>query len=485
MSAFNRDDRWHFRLSTRVIGSKGAVLVALVVAMIIVLPSSAMAATVLMVGGLGQSTLDDATMRRALNGTFTGTDPESGTPWRRVNVSWPANAAPLWGITNLAYSVDVGTNNLVAAIKNADSTTDAPITVVGTSAGSLVVDEAMRVLANDPTWHPRNAINYVVLADSTQKLAGTTPPAWNPFDTLSGYTYKAPPVTPYDLTVVSYEYDGFAEFPDRWWNLYAVSNAVVGGVLLHYQTWLVGPNLDTMSAVKTVTRNSMNGLTTTYVVQSETLPLVQLFPQLAPMEDWLKEQIDAGYSRNDRTAVSNSLSPRETASLATFAGIASNPQTVPSTIDASAGETANPSPVEERSRLQQRLANSTARRIEGTSSTPAPVDGTQETANATVGEAEEPPQADPQLANAAEAVKNGTTHLTGRRNVKPFKDGGGGTGGTKPVLSGASGRKAVSTRGGTGALSSGPKGAGLAGGAGGTTPGSGSTPGGTEGTGSN
>jgi hypothetical protein len=175
----------------RVIGSKGAVLLALVVAMLIALPSSAIAATAIMVGGLGQPTLDDTTMSLALNNMFTGIDPVSGTPWHRISVSWPADAAPTWGTTSLEESVAVGTANLVAAIKTTYSTTPGPITVLGTSAGSLVVDEAMRVLANDPTAPPKSAINFVVLADSTQKLAGTNSnPIWNPFDTLSGYTLQ-------------------------------------------------------------------------------------------------------------------------------------------------------------------------------------------------------------------------------------------------------------------------------------------------------
>jgi hypothetical protein len=402
MSNSNRDSPSGFRVSTRVIGSKGAVLLALVLALLIALPSSALAATVLMVGGLGESTLDDNTMKMALGGKFAGSE------WNRINVQWPADAAPLWGTANLADSVTEGTASLVAAIKNADETTSGPITILGTSAGSLVVDEAMRVLANDPTWQPKNAIDYVVLADSTQKLAGAPVSVWNPFDTLSGYTYTAPPVTPFKLTVVTYEYDGFADFPDKWWNLWAVQNAIAGGLILHAQTWFVGPDLTKENADVTV---SNDGLTTTYLIHPDTLPLVQLYPQLAPMQDWLKEQIDAGYSRNDQTAVSNSLGLLETATLATApAAITPDPQSFDSTIDPSAGAAAKL--VEE----QDQPVDTTPAAVD---TTPAAVDTTPAAVDTTVGVADAgTPQADPQLAKAARAVGNGATHLTGRRDVK-------------------------------------------------------------------
>ena len=238
----------------------------------------------------------------------------------------------------------------------------------------------MRLLVNDPDWDGGD-VNYVVLADTTQKLAGVTGPIWNPFDTLSGYTYKAPPVTPYDLTVVNYEYDGWADFPDRWWNQYAVYNAIAGGFILHFQTWIAGPDLDELNAVKTVTWNAAGGKTTTYLVHPETLPLVQLYPALAPMQDWLKEQIDAGYSRNDQTAASNSLGLRETASLATApAAIEPDPQSVASTIDPSAG--ADAELVEDQDQSQKPVVDATPEPVD---TTPEPVDTTPAPVEPTLG----------------------------------------------------------------------------------------------------
>jgi PE-PPE domain len=292
-----------FAASNRIFGTKVAVLLAFVLVLFVGIPSTtAMAATALMVGGLGQSTLDDFTMRLALDGKFTGTDPVSGTPWKRVSVSWPAQMGPYFGDVSLKQSVDVGTANLVKAIRDTyKAKPGEPITVLGTSAGTLVVDEAMRVLANDPTAPPPSAINFVVMADGTQKHAGgdiSSP--WNPWATLSGYTYQAPPQTAYDVTVVTYEFDGWADFPDRWWNGVAVYNAIAGGLLLHAPTWVV--DLATADTFRTESTNAAGGVTTTYLVRAETLPLVQLIPSLKPMEAALRQQVEAGYSRYDSVA---------------------------------------------------------------------------------------------------------------------------------------------------------------------------------------
>jgi hypothetical protein len=291
-------------VARRVIGAKATVLVGLVLALLLAIPSTtALAATAIMVGGLGQTTLDDFTMSLALNGKFKGTDPVSKTPWKRVNVGWPASMGPYFGTVNLKQSVDTGTANLVKAIKDAyNAKPGEQITVLGSSAGALVVNEAMRVLSKDPTAPPISAVKFVVLADATQKNAGQeTASPWNPWSTLSGYTYSAPPATKYDLTVVNYEFDGWADFPDRWWNGTAVMNAMAGGVLLHAATWLV--DLETADAVKTVTKNAAGGFTTTYLVRATTLPLVQLIPSLKPLEAALREQIEAGYSRYDKPAL--------------------------------------------------------------------------------------------------------------------------------------------------------------------------------------
>ncbi|HEY7052264.1 MAG TPA: PE-PPE domain-containing protein [Mycobacterium sp.] len=340
MNSSAREGRWHGGVSAR---SQRAVLLAVVVALLTAFSSGATAlgSTALMVSGIGQSTLPDITMSMALDGKYDGIDPASGTPWVRKSVYWPARDKTLFGFSVLGASVAVGTANLLQAIKDtynasgqagngaARSSTD-PITVIGISAGTIVVDEVMRQLANDPTAPPPSAIKFVVLADASQKHAGQAPSnsKWDPFSKMSGYTFKPPPVTSYDLTVVTYEYDGWADFPDRWWNGLAVANAMAGALILHPATWLVDLSTVPASDIK-VTTNASGGTTTSYLVEPKTLPLVIMNPRLAPREAELKAKIDAAYSRNDPK-------PPNSSSSAAVAALASDGQS-----SASADATAN------------------------------------------------------------------------------------------------------------------------------------------------
>ena len=261
--------------------------------------TSAMAATALIVSGIGTPVYPDLVLSWALNGKFNGVDPVSGTPWERMAVPWPAQSAPFVGWVSLGTSVAVGTNQLHAQVL----ATPGAKTVVGVSAGTLVVDEAMRRLADDPTAPSKDELNFVVIGAGTQSLEPSDDPLTNLFRTLSGYTFKAPPETLYDLSVVTAEYDGFADFPDRWWNVVASANALAGMLITHAGTYFAD-----LSAVPdediTTTINSAGGVTTTYLMRANELPLVTVFPGLAPIESTLKELVDAGYSRNDADAVS-------------------------------------------------------------------------------------------------------------------------------------------------------------------------------------
>ncbi|BBX71374.1 hypothetical protein MPSYJ_48350 [Mycolicibacterium psychrotolerans] len=89
-----------------------------------------------------------------------------------------------------------------------------------------------------------------------------------------------------------------ADFPDRWWNLLAVANAVAGSIFVHVPVMFA--DLSTVPAENIdVDLDTKGGITTHYLVPTEKLPLVRLFPSLASREAELKAAIDAGYSRND------------------------------------------------------------------------------------------------------------------------------------------------------------------------------------------
>jgi hypothetical protein len=107
---------------------------------------------------------------------------------------------------------------------------------------------------------------------------------------------------------VNREYDGWADFPDRPWNLVSTANAVLGIVFVHGQYGELGPiDLSTIPPKDiTETVNSAGGKTTTYLAPTDKLPLVQVLRDLGvpesivkSVEQPLKQIVDAGYSRND------------------------------------------------------------------------------------------------------------------------------------------------------------------------------------------
>jgi hypothetical protein len=275
------------------IRSVGVGLISIVTAMLLALTMAtpALAANrALMIGGLTLGTLPDLIMANIAGGKYKT---ENG--YVRQNVVWPAEAGPYTGIGDmtLGQSIAQGTpalaDAITTAIRNGDN-----VTVVGMSAGSLVVDEVLRQLAADPAAPGKGSLTFVVMADSSRQSTITKPQSSG---TL-GYTFRPPPVTKYNIDVVVKEYDGNADFPDRWWNLTAVLNAYAGSLLLHDSTFLTDyTKVPDSNIVKTT--NILGGVTTTYLIPTENLPLVTLFPGLKSMQDKLRATIDRGYSRND------------------------------------------------------------------------------------------------------------------------------------------------------------------------------------------
>ncbi|WP_137149093.1 PE-PPE domain-containing protein [Mycolicibacterium sp. CR10] len=277
--------------------SAGVTVVSLLGAFLLMVTTAlpAMAGTTFVVGGIGQPTLLESTMNLLLNRKWKDDDLE--------DIYWPAQAKPFTsGTYTLGQSVAIGVTNLTNAIMTAE----VPITVVGMSGGSLVVDETMRKLLTmgDDAPSKQDLTFYIIADSSRQSFINKTQ-----HSTRLDYTYQPAPETKYDVVVVTGEYDGFADFPDRWWNFTAVLNAYAGIITEHIPTALA--NLDTVPAdYITVTYNDLGGKTTHYLVPAKTLPLVKLFPSLKAREATLKVQIDSAYKRND---------PVSAVSAATFA----------------------------------------------------------------------------------------------------------------------------------------------------------------------
>lgn len=137
-------------------------------------------------------------------------------------------------------------------------------------------------------------ITFIVVADSSrQEVVDTETP-----DSRFGYTYLPEPVTKYDVSVVVAEFDGTHDFPDRWWNLTAVINAIAGAIVSHIPVMFEDLS-DVPGTHITVDVNNEGGTTTTYLVPSEELPLVRFFSILKSLEALLRASVERGYERYD------------------------------------------------------------------------------------------------------------------------------------------------------------------------------------------
>lgn len=280
------------RASTR---SLGLMLAAAASALAVAVSTATAEAAnkVLMVNGMGAGNLTDIAMANILGGAYGGSN------WERENVPWPQQARPLTGRNSLTLtqSINVGTTNLDAAI--ARSLTEVgpgeKVTVVGLSAGALVVDEQMRLLDSRTDAPGKDKLDFVVIADSSR--AGFNK---NRYDATIAYQYKVPVESQYDVTVVTGQYDGYADPPDRP-NLLAIANATAGSQLVHIPSMLSPLSAVPASNITTRT-NAKGGVTTSYLVPTPTLPLVVLNPSLKAQEATLRKQIDAAYVRNDSQA---------------------------------------------------------------------------------------------------------------------------------------------------------------------------------------
>ena len=267
--------------------------------------------TVLAMGGLGYETIETDLIKRVLGGRYANEENLVGLPW-------PGQLTPFNGTLTLNESVSAGLVTMDEAIRN----TPGPKIVAGASGSTLVVDEEMRRLANDPTAPPADELSFVVLGDANRgifkQLRGVKVP-------ILDYTVPQIPVTMYNLTVVTGQYDGMGDWPDRPWNLLADWNALTGMGLLqqivpqeivdalkleafgsvHYDAMFA--DLTKIPAANITTSvNALGGVTTTYVVPTADLPMLRPLKALGvpqetidALETVLRPIIDSAYVRND------------------------------------------------------------------------------------------------------------------------------------------------------------------------------------------
>ena len=107
--------------------------------------------------------------------------------------------------------------------------------------------------------------------------------------------------SPYPTTIVIGEYDGWADPPDRPWNLISSANALAGIVYVH------GPPIFSVDLGEVDEVTTENGNVTTHLVPTENLPLTQVFRDVGvpdavvdKADEVLRPVVDAGYVRHDQ-----------------------------------------------------------------------------------------------------------------------------------------------------------------------------------------
>jgi hypothetical protein len=221
----------------------------------------------------------------------------------RVVIPYPGGFWPVTGLDSptVGESVAVGTNNLDAAIRS----TSGPIVMTGLSQGTLVLDAEQTRLASDPNAPPPDQITFIKAGDPGHLLARIFKPGTHV--PLIDYTVPAPVESQYNTIDIVGEYDIFSDPPDRPWNLIADLNAIAAaGYYGHSSTGFSDPASVAPEDI-TVTTNSTGATTTTYLIRSEQLPLVQALQDMAGLspetaqrlDQTLRPVVDSAYMRND------------------------------------------------------------------------------------------------------------------------------------------------------------------------------------------
>lgn len=236
----------------------------------------------------GTGIVTDADIAWLLDGHLTGA----------TNVPYPRS------VTGIDSSVAVGAGAIVDIVDEAPG----PVRIAGVSQGAMAIAAAKReLMARDEADRPApEDLTFVSIGDPTSPtgIGGRLPGLHVPFIDV---TFTPAPETPYDTIVVTREYDGLADFPDRPLNLVSTLNALAGVVYIHPTSYGPDTNLDEIPDEDvTETVNSLGGKTTTFFIQNDRLPLLQPLRDMKvderiveAIEKPLKHVVDAGYSRND------------------------------------------------------------------------------------------------------------------------------------------------------------------------------------------
>ncbi len=222
-----------------------------------------------------------------------------------VGIDYPATAGPLWGLSalNANQSIATGQQGLNTAIMAQNGQTTV---VVGLSMGSMVLDAEERYLATDPNAPPPGSLTFVEFSDPNRGVASLFPVGT--YIPVIGLTVANIPVSQYNTVVVFAQYDGWANPPDRPWDVVADLSALMGalyvqpstGFTIHTQTAFSAP---ADAVLESTTTNARGGTTTTYIVPTQQLPLTQPLRQMGvpaeranKIDNTLRPIVNRGYS---------------------------------------------------------------------------------------------------------------------------------------------------------------------------------------------
>lgn len=282
----------------------------------------------LIVGGTSFPTLEQSFMEQLWPTWSTSLGLANATVPDLINVAYPAQLYPFTDGEFLGPSVAAGVNNLLGLV-NTTYTAGAHLIVWGISQGALVLDSAQRMLAGNPAAPPPGSLTFVRVADPAASITGML--NFLPDLIMSKFLHledavRTPVDSQYNTIVVTNEYDAFADFPNRPWNLLAVANAIVGLWYRHAQTGAADLTAVPAQNIST-TVNSQGASTTTYLVPSPLLPLTQPLRDAGvaagvvdKLDAALRPIVDAGYTRNEAA-----VTPADTAPAAPTAVAAAHP----------------------------------------------------------------------------------------------------------------------------------------------------------------
>ncbi len=214
-----------------------------------------------------------------------------------VSIDYPASLWPITGLADpsLGDSIAIGAARLETVIHS----TPGPLVIAGTSQGAMVVQRAQADLADDPAI-PSDT-TFILIADPNLGLmSGSDGRSL----ALLDYAPQALAETRFQTIVVICQYDGFADAIAHPANLLSVLNALMG--LFYIHPWVANSDLSAVPQANiSTTVNGLGGVTTTYLVPAQQLPLTMPLRLMGIPESIvdgidaaLRPLVDSGYTRH-------------------------------------------------------------------------------------------------------------------------------------------------------------------------------------------